>query len=74
MVTRAREKGITARSIMRTGTPHQEIVDLATEEGADLVVMGTHGRSGLNRVLIGSVTERVIRFVPCPVLTVRKPD
>lgn len=74
MVNHAREKGIAARSIMRTGTPHQEIVDLATEEGADLVVMGTHGRSGLNRVLIGSVTERVIRFVPCPVLTVRKPD
>jgi universal stress protein A len=74
LAARAREKGIKTRSVMRTGTPHQEIVDLATEEGADLIVMGTHGRSGLDRVLICSVAERVIRFAPCPVLTVRKPD
>jgi universal stress protein A len=71
---RAREKGIKARMVMRTGVPHQEIVELATDERSDLVIMGTHGRSGLSRVLLGSVAERVIHFAPCPVLTVRKSD
>jgi universal stress protein A len=60
--------------MVRSGAAHQEIVDLATDERADLVIMGTHGRSGLTRVLLGSVAERVIRFAPCPVLTARKPD
>jgi nucleotide-binding universal stress UspA family protein len=74
MAARAREKGIKVRTVMRTGVPHQEIVDVVTNEGADLVMMGTHGRSGLSRVLLGSVAERVIHFAPCPVLTVRRPD
>ena len=54
--------------------PHQDIVQLAADERADIVIMGTHGRSGLSRMLLGSVAERVIHFAPCPVLTVRKPD
>ena len=70
----ARAQGSTVRTIVRTGSAHEEIVNLATDERAELVVMGTHGRTGLNRVLLGSVTDRVIRFAPCPVLTVRKPD
>jgi len=74
MVAGARARGIKARPVMRTGMPHQEIVALATEERADIVIMGTHGRSGLSRVLLGNVAERVIHFAPCPVLTVRKPD
>jgi nucleotide-binding universal stress UspA family protein len=74
MVARARGKGINARMVMRNGVPHQEIVELAKEESTDIVIMGTHGRSGLSRVLLGSVAERVIHFAPCPVLTVRKAD
>ncbi len=54
------------------GVPHHKIVQLA--EGADLVVMGTHGRTGLPRLMIGSVAERVIRLAKCPVLTVPTPE
>jgi nucleotide-binding universal stress UspA family protein len=53
------------------GSPAREIVDYATETGVDLVVMGTHGRSGVDRLLLGSVAERVVRRSPVPVLTVR---
>jgi nucleotide-binding universal stress UspA family protein len=53
------------------GTPSREIVATAEGEGCDLVVMGTHGRGGLNRLLLGSVAERVVRRSPVPVLTVR---
>jgi universal stress protein A len=50
-----------------------EIERIAEEEGCDLIVMGTHGRTGLSRVLMGSVAEAVLRQAPCPVLTVRLP-
>ena len=53
------------------GSPAREIVDDATETGVDLIVMGTHGRSGVDRLLLGSVAERVVRRSPVPVLTVR---
>jgi nucleotide-binding universal stress UspA family protein len=53
------------------GSPAREIVDYATETGVDLIVMGTHGRSGVDRLLLGSVAERVVRRSPVPVLTVR---
>lgn len=52
------------------GTAWQEIVKTAQDRGCDLVVMGTHGRSGLAHLLLGSVTEKVIRHATCPVLTV----
>jgi nucleotide-binding universal stress UspA family protein len=55
---------------MLEGTPEQRIVDYATDTDIDLVVMGTHGRSGLGRRLVGSVTERVVRSAPVPVVTV----
>jgi nucleotide-binding universal stress UspA family protein len=48
-------------------------VALARDERADLVVIGTTGRGGLNRALLGSVADRVVRLAPCPVLTVREP-
>lgn len=54
------------------GVPFEEIGKAAREEQADLIVMGTHGRTGLGRLLLGSVAERVIRTAPCPVLTVRQ--
>ena len=61
------------RVTLRTGAAYDEIVALATDERADLVVLGTQGRSGLPRALLGSVAERVVRLAPCPVLTVRAP-
>jgi nucleotide-binding universal stress UspA family protein len=72
-VSKARAEGLSARAVVRTGVPHQEIVALAQDERADLIVIGTHGRGGINRVLLGSVTDRVVRLAPCPVLTVREP-
>ena len=59
---------------VRLGTPFYEIIQFAKETGADLIVMGTHGHSGLAHVLLGSVTEKVVRKAPCPVLTVRHPE
>jgi len=52
------------------GDPHQAILDYTDERDIDIVVMGTHGRSGLHRYLLGSVTEKVIRLSPVPVLAV----
>ena len=59
---------------VRQGTPYQEIADYAREKEIDLIVMGTHGRTGLVHLLLGSITEKVIRWAPCPVLTVRDPE
>jgi nucleotide-binding universal stress UspA family protein len=59
---------------VREGTPFYEIVRFAKEMNIDLIVMGTHGRAGLAHVLLGSVTEKVVRKAPCPVLTVRDPE
>ncbi|MBI4510043.1 MAG: universal stress protein [Deltaproteobacteria bacterium] len=53
------------------GAPWNEIVRTAREQGYDLVVIGTHGRTGLKHVILGSVAEKVVRRAPCPVLTVR---
>lgn len=71
-VTEARAAGLSARAAVRTGVPYEEIVAVARDERADLVVIGTHGRGGINRVLLGSVADRVARLAPCPVLTVRE--
>ena len=55
------------------GDPATAIVDTADEENADFIVMGTHGRTGLTRLLMGSVAESVIRRAKCPVLTIKQP-
>jgi universal stress protein A len=68
---RARDAGaaqVTTQLV--TGSASTEIVRLAGELQADLIVMGTHGRTGLTHLLIGSVTEKVVRKAPCPVLTI----
>jgi nucleotide-binding universal stress UspA family protein len=70
-MNQAQAKGLKARVALRTGVPYREIVDLVTDERADLVVIGTHGRGGIDRALLGSVADRVVRLAPCPVLTVR---
>jgi universal stress protein A len=59
---------------MRLGTPWEEIVRHAEEHDIDLIVMGTHGRDGLARLLVGSVAETVVRKALCPVLTVHHPE
>ena len=56
------------------GTPFVEIVRYAEEHHIDLIVMGTHGRTGLRHVMLGSVAERVLRKSACPVLTIRSPE
>lgn len=58
-------------TLLRTGDARDEILHTAESLGADLIVMGTHGRRGVTRALLGSVAEVVVRTAPCPVLTVR---
>jgi nucleotide-binding universal stress UspA family protein len=53
------------------GTPYLKIVEVAAAEKVDLIVMSTHGRTGLSHLVMGSVAERVVRMAPCPVLTIR---
>ena len=60
--------------ILRSSAPAAAIVTCAHERGINLIVMGTHGRSGFAHLLMGSVSERVVQTAPCPVLTVRHPE
>ena len=60
--------------VIKSGVTFVEIIEYIKEAGIDLVVMGTHGRSGIEHILIGSVAEKVVRKAPCPVLTVRPKD
>lgn len=71
LVTLARRKGVRARSLLAHGVPHEEIARAAKSKRAGLLVLGTHGRTGLSRLLLGSVAARVIVGAPCPVLTVQ---
>ena len=57
---------------VRAGVPWQEIADAARETDADLIILATHGHTGLKHVLLGSIAERVVRYAPCPVLIVRE--
>jgi nucleotide-binding universal stress UspA family protein len=66
-------KGVVIESRFVEGIPAEAIVDFAREVGADLIVIGSHGRTGLGRVLMGSVAEHVVRNAGCPVLTVKLP-
>lgn len=60
--------------IVIKGVPHEEIINFAKNNKIDLIVIGTHGRKGLDRILFGSTAAQVVRFAPCPVLTVRIPS
>jgi nucleotide-binding universal stress UspA family protein len=62
-----------ARSVLRSGTAWEEILVAAEQIHADLIIVGTHGRRGLNRALLGSVAEKVVRMAKVPVLTVHGP-
>ncbi len=67
-------RGVDIITILANGNPFVKIVEYAKEEAIDLIVMGTHGRSGLASILMGSVAEKVIHKAHCPVLTVHHPD
>ena len=69
----AAEAGVECVTSVTSGTAYQSIHDYVDEHGIDVVVMGTHGRKGIDRYLLGSVTERVVRTSDVPVLTVRQP-
>ncbi|MFB6301324.1 MAG: universal stress protein [Haloferacaceae archaeon] len=73
VIERAEAAGVPAVEAIRPGVPHKTIREYAAERGIDLVVVGTHGRTGLERYLLGSVTERLLRTVDAPVLTVPLP-
>lgn len=65
------DHGVAVTTELRDGAPHRAIVDYADEVGADVIVMGTHGRRGLARYILGSVTEHVLRAADQPVLAVK---
>jgi nucleotide-binding universal stress UspA family protein len=71
LLSRAKQARVAASGVVMEGWPPEEIVRLARKRRADLIVIGTHGRRGMKRLLLGSVAERVILLAPCPVLTVR---
>jgi len=68
---RPADAGVSCTHRLSVGDPAGEIVRIAGEEGAEMIVLGTHGRSGLTRMLMGSVAEAVVRRAPCPVLVYR---
>jgi len=68
----AKEKTVNIETEVRVGEPFWDICRTAEEEKVDLIVMGSHGRTGLAHVLLGSVAERVVRHAPCPVLVIGK--
>jgi nucleotide-binding universal stress UspA family protein len=71
VVDRAEDRGVGVRESVVDGVAEDAIVDYADDNGIDLIVMGTHGRRGLDRYLVGSVTERVVRRTELPTLVVR---
>jgi len=71
LVESARKEGVEARALLLTGFADEAIIEAAEQQGADLIVMGTHGRRGAARLFLGSVASRVISTAPCPVMTVR---
>ncbi|WP_440765318.1 universal stress protein [Natronorubrum sp. DTA7] len=70
----AERADIDVETAVEQGVPHEEILEYADEHDIDMIVMGTQGRTGLDRVLVGSVTERVVRMADVPVVTVRFTD
>jgi nucleotide-binding universal stress UspA family protein len=71
LVAKARKSGVRVKGLLAEGAAHEQIVRIARTKRADMVVMGTHGRSGLAKLILGSVAGRVVAAASCPVLTVR---
>ena len=68
---RVQDADLKGESLITRGAPFDIIINTAKDRGADLIIMGTHGRTGLTHVLMGSVAEKVVRLAPCPVLVTR---
>jgi universal stress protein A len=71
LLARAQKAGVRGRTLLLRGAPHEALARAARGRRADVLVLGTHGRTGLARFLVGSVASRVVATAPCPVLTVR---
>ena len=71
LVAKAKQAGVRAKSFVLEGSAYEEIVRFAKSKHANLLVLGTHGRSGLAKLFLGSVASRVVTAATCPVLTVR---
>jgi nucleotide-binding universal stress UspA family protein len=71
LVAKAKKAGVRVTGVLMEGTPHEQITRAARARRADLVVIGTHGRTGLAKFFLGSVASRVVSLASCPVLTVR---
>lgn len=64
---------VKVKKIIKTGKPFVEIIDTAADEDVDIIIIATHGHSGVEHILFGSTAEKVVRKAPCPVLTLREP-
>lgn len=73
-LVRSIDPAIRSRTLVRSGTPHLEIVNAAKELGSDLIIISTHGHRGLAHMFLGSTAEKVVRHAPCPVLVVREAE
>jgi nucleotide-binding universal stress UspA family protein len=73
LVQDLQKESLSASRALVQGTAYEQIIAQSQAVGADLIVMGTHGRRGVSHLFMGSVAERVVRMAPCPVLTVRSP-
>ena len=68
------EKGVDAEPVFKVGRAYINIVETARELSVDVIVLATHGRTGLSHLIFGSTAEKVVRLAPCPVLTVKHPE
>jgi len=71
LLVKAKKSGVRGKGVLAEGAAHEQIARIAKTKRADLVVMGTHGRSGFAKLFLGSVAGRVVAAAPCPVLTVK---
>jgi nucleotide-binding universal stress UspA family protein len=71
LATAARKSGVGVKVLLLSGDPADQIIRASRKHRADLIVVGTHGRRGFSKMMLGSVAERVLRTAPCPVVTVR---
>lgn len=74
LVEQAEKEGLEASALLADGVPFVEIIQGARKHNADLIIMGTHGRTGFSHVMMGSQAEKVVRLAPCPVLTIKSPQ
>jgi len=74
VVDKVKKSYANVKSHLATGRVFYEVIQLSKEQAVDLIVVGTHGRSGIAHMLIGSEAEKIVRKAPCPVLTVKHPE